>query len=150
MLCPACESLFTPGNIEVRESKTLSYSPHFNHHSSGSALRSAANSGCPLCSRVWTGLSEVQRAQLCDETPNVKETGADSNYNTDLKQSTSVTGQVRQFITDGCYSFEFRCGVVKWRFCTAPSVDPITSTNVDPSWAEESTLAEPVIAQAER
>ena len=151
MLCFACESLFLPGNVEVRESQTLAYSPHFKHHSSCNALKLAAHSGCPLCSRIWSGLSEVQRTQLCDDGKgSAEEGGIDCKENTDRKHPPSVTGQVQQFVTDGCYCFAFRCGTVRWRIYTVPCVEPVHSTDTNPSWPEESTLANPVMAQAER
>ena len=151
-ICSACEALFAPGNVQTSESKTLSYNPKLQHHTNGRALKHAALEGCPLCLRVWSSLSDIQRKVLC---------GEDSAGSTDKASVVKtlhcsqdlppVIGQVQRFVRDGCYKFDFHCGSVKWHFVTSPSskADDLGDGR-PPPWSEVSTSAEAVLAQAER
>ena len=149
MLCPACESLFAPGNVEISESKTLSYNPHFTHHRSGVALKSAALAGCLLCMRVWDKLSEVQRKSLCGDDPKHSSHGlVDASSPSQAQELPRATGQIHRFVKDGCYKFDFRCGTVKWHFITCPSVLADDREAGQSSWLETNTAAKAVLAQA--
>lgn len=149
MLCHACTSLFASGNIDLVESKILSYSPRFTHHANGRALRYAATDGCLLCLRIWNNLSGAQRKLLCpDELEFCSKDVSEPEAPDSMQGPPRVTGQIHRFVKDGCYKFDFRCGSVKWHFVTCPSARVDDSDLDRPSWMEKETSADSVLAQA--
>lgn len=151
MFCSACESLFAPGNIEISESKTLSYSPRFKHHPNGRALKAAALGGCPLCLRVWTNFSKVQRDALCgDDLLDCIQKKSGKEVLECNQKVPAITGQIQRYVREGCYKFDFRCGSVKWHFITGPSIATDDVDSGRSSWQEDTTSAELVVAQADR
>ena len=131
------------------ESKSLSYNPQFRHHSSGRALRSAAQDGCPLCLRIWRCFSPDQRYLLAGADISGLDYEFSEREAPDSLRGTPVTGRVQRFVKDGCYRFDFRCNGVKWHFVTNPSTDASCAGERISSWQEHSTSAEQVMLQAE-